>query len=475
MTAGSFVSGAREILPSAPEELPKDLLKVLLFTAALPSPPLPLARLNATRDALRTRLYSAVEVAPAVPVITEVIPPPPPETDAPANTVAAAPLITGDPVIAPDPIQNGPPDNRPIVPGIIILTAPNKSRAKSQDKSASNQTASKTTTYVVPVAPIPTLNGGGSATPSRLYQSWAQRFKDAQFNYRAAGAGVSLKELRQGQIDFSGTDSFLPETQNSHTRSGDANAPFLHFPSAVNAVVLVYNVPGIYDGLRLTPELLAGIYMGEIRYWNDFRITALNPRATVPPTGIILVNRSDSSATTLTFTDYLSKISPVWKGRVGASASVTWPITGLSASSDEGVAALVHDTPYSLGYVDLAGAATSDLQHAALRNHAGHFVFAQPGNVSAAASSSIRTDGVIADFRKSITDAPGDQAYPIASLTYLLVPRTISDAQKRMAMSGFLKWMLTEGQKQTMNFQFAPLPSEFVANEQQQIFLIRNQ
>ncbi len=469
VTGGTFVSGTREILPASAEELPKDLLKAFLFTAALPSPPLPLVRLTATRDVLRTRLYSPIDVtpvAPAVPMITERARPPV-ESDAPPVVADVAP-ISAEPVIAPDPAA--PVSNAPIVPGIIVVTGndPFAKKKKASTKNTSS-TTSTSTTYVVPVAPrYGFLNGAGATGPAPLYQNWFQQFKEAQINYQSVGAGAGLKQLRQGLIDFAALDMPVIDAKP------DSRFPLQHFPTAVTGVALIYNVPGIYDGLRLTPELLAGIYLGEIRYWNDARILAVNPRASVPPVGIVVVNHSESGAATFTWTDYLSKISPTWKAKVGASASVTWPITGLMAAASEGVAELVHQTPYSIGYVDFAWASKNHALTVAIKNHAGLFVSPHQSSITAAASATIAPLGPNAALSTTITNAPGEDSYPVASFTYLLVPQRIDDPNKRAALSDFLEWMVADGQKENTNYDFAPLPKEVAAIEKRQAAMIRN-
>ncbi len=187
----------------------------------------------------------------------------------------------------------------------------------------------------------------------------------------------------------------------------------------------------------------------------------------------MLINRTDESATTYTWTDYLSKISPAWKAKVGAAKSVTWPVSGLVATGNEGVAGLVHDTPYSLGFVDFAWARKNGVRSAAVRNRAGAFVVAQVGSITAAAESAAST--VTSDFRMSITDAPGNNSYPIAAFTYVLAPQRMEDPHKRSALSDFLKWMLTDGQKEVAGFELAPLPQNVVANEARLISLIKGQ
>ena len=383
-----------------------------------------MARLNVTREPLRTKLFSALEVQPDVRPITKAIPPPPPPSDAPPVVADVAPLHA-DPIIAPDP---------PTPTGPLVTVVPGIIAVKQRDRFRN-------------MAGSVLLSGAGAVAAAPLYQNWFQHFKEARIDYQNAGVGV--KELSEGKLDFVGADSPA------------ADSKLLPFPAAVSAVVPIYNVPGIYDGLKLTPELLAGIYLGEIRYWNDSRIRAVNPRASVPPTPIILVHRSDASASTVTLTDYLSKVSPAWKSRYGVSASPKWPFGSLAGQGDEGVAAIVHETPYSLGYLDFAWASRNNVPFGAVKNRAGHFVHPTLESLTSAAARS--------DVLGSITDAPGEGSYPMAAFTYILVPRSIDNPGKRAAMLGFLRWMMTDGQSETANFQYAPLPPEVVMLERQQL------
>jgi phosphate transport system substrate-binding protein len=227
--------------------------------------------------------------------------------------------------------------------------------------------------------------------------------------------------------------------------------------------------------LRLTPEVLTGIYLGEIRYWSDPKILAVNPRlrASLIPANITLVTRAESSATSFTLIDYLSRVSSIWKTRVATNTTITWPVSGLNAADNEGVADIVRRTPYSIGYLDYAWSVQNKIPSAAVQNRDGHFVVAQTKSLSAAAESAAESDGANADFRESITNAPGEYSYPITSFTYLLVPQKIEDSRKRAALSGFLTWMLTEGQRETASFQYEPLPSGVVAREKRRISLIK--
>ncbi|HEY3837492.1 MAG TPA: DUF6600 domain-containing protein [Bryobacteraceae bacterium] len=448
-TGGAFTSGVREILPGAPEDLPKDLLKAFLFTAALPSPALPVTRLNAARDTLRSRTYSALEVMPEVARPVTQAMPPPVESDAAPLVAEVAPLPS-QPVIAPDnDVPTGPP--APIVPGIVVVTRRDKSASGRSTTASSKPAGAKasSTVYATPVIPI-VLNGSGVEGPSALYKHWFEQFREAQITYQANGTGT-LRDLRRGQIDFAGVDT-PPVTDGPGGRS-----QLRYFPAAVSGVAAIFNVPGVSE-LKLTPELLAGIYLGEIRYWNDVRMTAVNPRAGLPPAQIILVNEQDGGAATHAWSDYLSKVSPAWKARAGREGSPGWMAGGLSAKGSDGVAERVRNTPFSLGYVDLWNAGKSGAHMAELRNRDGHFVRAEASTLTAAAVG-VREGG------ETITDARGSEAYPVAYLNYLVVTQEPGIFQKRSAMADFLSWMIGDGQKQVAGFGFGPLPSQVVGWE----------
>jgi phosphate transport system substrate-binding protein len=228
-------------------------------------------------------------------------------------------------------------------------------------------------------------------------------------------------------------------------------------------------VPEVKSALKLTPEAVAGIYLGEIRKWNDPKIKSTNGGVNLPDKDIQVVHRSDGSGTSFVFTDYLSKVSSDWKSKVGANDSVQWPI-GLGGKGNDGVAGLVKQTPYSIGYVELFYALQNKMAFADLKNASGKFVTPSLEGVTAAAANSKEMPE---DFRVSITNAPGDKSYPISTFTWLLIPKEIQDATKREAIKGFLAWMLTSGQKDAPSLSYAPLPKSVVAKEQKQIALIK--
>jgi phosphate transport system substrate-binding protein len=245
----------------------------------------------------------------------------------------------------------------------------------------------------------------------------------------------------------------------------------LHFPTVLGAVVPVYNIPGVPTDLKLTQDALAGIFLGDVKKWNDPRIAGENKGVKLPAEDIITVHRSDGSGTTFIWTEYLGKISSTWKSKVGANSSVSWPVSGLAGKGNEGVAGMVKQTPNSIGYVELVYAAKNNMSVAQVRNKAGKYVKASVESVTAAAAAA--ASQIPADFRVSITDPPGADAYPISSFTYLLIPSKIDDGAKKKALVDFLGWMLTTGQKDAPQLDYAPLPASIVAKEKAQIAAIK--
>jgi phosphate transport system substrate-binding protein len=243
--------------------------------------------------------------------------------------------------------------------------------------------------------------------------------------------------------------------------------PALHFPTVLGAVVLTYNIPGVAGDLKLTPDVIAGIFLGDIKKWNDPKIASANAGVKLPDAGIEVVHRSDASGTSFIFTDYLAKVSPDWKTKVGANSAVSWPL-GLGGKGNEGVTGLVKQTPNSIGYVELTFAVQQKMPYAVVKNASGKFVKASFDSVTAAAAAA---KDMPDDFRVSITNGMGDNVYPISSFTWMLIPTQIQDPAKKKAITEFLAWMLTTGQKDCVGLSFAPLPKSVVAKEQKQIAL----
>jgi phosphate transport system substrate-binding protein len=317
-----------------------------------------------------------------------------------------------------------------------------------------------------------TINGAGATFPNPIYQQWFGEFKmahpDVSINYQSLGSGAGIRQLTEGTVDFGASD--LPMTDDQMKAMVDAKKPRpLHFPTVLGAVVLTYNIPGVTGDLNLTPEAIAGIYLGDVKKWNDPKIVSANPGVKLPGNDIEVVHRSDGSGTTFIFTDYLSKISPSWKTKVGANASVSWPL-GLGGKGNEGVTGLVKQTPNSIGYVELIYAVQQKMPFAIVKNASGKFVKPSFASVTAAAAAA---KDMPDDFRVSITNEMGAAVYPISSFTWLLIPSEIKDPAKKKAITEFLAWMLTTGQKDCEGLSYAPLPKAVVAKEQKQIAMIK--
>lgn len=313
------------------------------------------------------------------------------------------------------------------------------------------------------------INAAGATFPYPIYGKWFDEFTkvdpDAQINYQSIGSGGGIRQFTEGTVDFGASDMPMTDEQISKSKYKP-----LHFPSVLGGLVPTYNIPGVAQELKFTPAALVGIYLKKITKWNDPELVKANPGVKLPSTDIFVVHRSDGSGTTFVWTDYLSKVSPEWKSKVGANTSVKWPV-GIGGKGNEGVAGIVKQTPNSIGYVELIYALQSKMSYGFVQNSAGVFLKADLASVTAAAAGAAKN--MPADFRVSITNAPGKDAYPIASFTWLLIPSKIEDAAKKKAIVTFLNWMLADGQKYAGSLGYAPLPKEVVAKEQKQIALIK--
>ena len=313
-----------------------------------------------------------------------------------------------------------------------------------------------------------TINGAGATFPNPIYQQWFGEFKmahpDVSINYQSLGSGAGVRQIIEGTVDFGASDMPMTDEQLKQMKIKP-----LHFPTVLGADVLAYNVPGVTGDLNLTPEVIAGIFLGQIKKWNDPMIASTNPGVKLPANDIEVVHRSDGSGTTFVFTDYLSKVSPEWKMKVGANSSVSWPV-GLGGKGNEGVAGLIKQTPNTIGYVELIFAVQQKMPYANVKNASGKFVKASFDSVTAAAAAAKNMPD---DFRVSITNGTGPGVYPISSFTWLLIPTEIKDPAKRKAITDFLSWMLTTGQKDAVGLSYAPLPKAVVAKVQKQIALIK--
>jgi phosphate transport system substrate-binding protein len=321
------------------------------------------------------------------------------------------------------------------------------------------------------IASAQKINAAGATFPAAIYQKWFEEYhklhSGTEINYQSIGSGGGIAQLTGGTVDFGASDMPMTDDQLSKLK-----VKAFHFPSVLGAVVPTYNGPGVAADLKFTPETLAGIFLGTIAKWNDPRLAKDNPGVKFPNEDIQVIHRSDGSGTTFVWTDYLSKVSPEWKSKVGANTSVSWPV-GLGGRGNEGVAGLLKQTPYSIGYVELVWAAQNKLTIGLVKNASGNFVKASVESVTEAAAGAAKE--IPADFRISITNAPGKQAFPISSFTYLLIPSQIPDAAKGDAIKGFLQWMLADGQKYAAGLFYAPLPKEIVAKEMKQISQVNAQ
>ena len=309
------------------------------------------------------------------------------------------------------------------------------------------------------------INGAGATFPYPIYSKWFDEYHkahpDIEINYQSIGSGGGIRQLLSGTVDFGASDGPMTDEQ-----LGQARIKVLHFPTVLGAAVPTYNIPGVSAELKFTPAALAGIFLGKITKWNDAELTKTNPGVSLPGNDIVVVHRSEGSGTTYIWTDYLSKVSEEWKTKVGKNASVNWPV-GLGGKGNEVVAGLIKNTPNSMGYVELIYAIQNHIAYGRVQNVAGNFVKADLASVTEAAAGASKE--MPDDFRVSITNAPGKNAYPISSFTWLLIPSKIDDARKKQALTEFLHWMMTDGQKYCEPLAYAPLPKAVVAKEEKAI------
>lgn len=306
------------------------------------------------------------------------------------------------------------------------------------------------------------LKAAGATFPAPLYQAWIESFRQyhpgIQITYNGIGTVAGIQQLHDNKITFAASDVPLSDAQIAAMP-----VKVLQFATVIGAVVPIYNLPPSSQDIRFTPEILAAIYLGKIRNWNDPAIRAINRGVTLPDAGIVVVHRADGSGTTFAWTDFLSKTNGEWKSAVGSGTTVNW-LTGRGAQGNDGVAALVNQTPNSIGYAELSFAIQRQLSYGAVRNAAGNFTQANLITL-AAASTSTRGDGPLA----SLINAPGKDAYPIATFTWLLVPESFPDPATKSAVAEFLDWILTSGQKECSALAYNPLPKEIIARELEQL------
>lgn len=299
------------------------------------------------------------------------------------------------------------------------------------------------------------MNGAGATFPYPLYSKWFYEYSNAnpgvRFNYQSIGSGGGIKQITAGTVDFGATDAPMSDAEM-------AKLPgvILHIPTAMGAVVVVYNLDKVEAGMKLTPDILAGIFLGKITRWNDPKIAELNRTVTLPNADIVVAHRSDGSGTTDIFTNYLVTVNTEWRARVGHGKAVNWPV-GIGGKGNEGVAGVVKQTPGAIGYVELAYARQNRMKVASLRNRDGHFVAPTLAATSAAAAAMAKS--IPADFRVSLVDAPGKGSWPISGLTWILVYKEQKDPARGKAMVQFLKWAIKDGQKMEAALDYAPLPN----------------
>jgi len=317
------------------------------------------------------------------------------------------------------------------------------------------------TMEVWPSAQAVRINGAGATFPNPIYQKWFSEYKklhaNIEINYQSQGSGAGIQQLTKQTVFFGATDGPMTSVQLKN-----APGPVMHLPTVIGAVVPVYNLPNLKAGLNFSGPVLADIFLGKITKWNDPVIAKLNPAVTLPATDVTVAHRADGSGTTFVWVDYLARVSPEWQTRVGVAHSVNWP-TGVGGRGNEGVAALVKQTPGAIGYVELVYALQNRIAYGAVQNAAGESVKASIPAVTAAASEAVKA--MPADFRVSITNAPGKGVYPISSFTWILLYEDAKDKARAKTMVEFMKWALTDGQKFAPELGYAPLPESVVKLE----------
>jgi phosphate transport system substrate-binding protein len=300
------------------------------------------------------------------------------------------------------------------------------------------------------------LTGAGATFPYPLYSKWFSSYANktgVKINYQSIGSGGGIRQLSEQTVDFGATDAPMTDAELAKAKGG----PVMHIPTVLGAVAVTYNLPEVTRPLKLSGDVVASIFQGQITKWNDARIAALNPGVALPATDVLVVHRSDGSGTSYVFTDYLSSVSPAWAAKPGKGKEVQWP-AGLGAKGNEGVAGQVKQTPGAIGYVELAYATQNKLATANLRNAAGEFVAPSIASATAAAAGAAGKLPATTDYRVSIVNANGKGAYPISSFTWIIAYQKQSDAAKGKKLVDFLRWALTDGQALAGPLDYAPLP-----------------
>jgi len=306
------------------------------------------------------------------------------------------------------------------------------------------------------------MTGAGGTFPNPIYQRWFAEYAmvdpGVQINYQSVGSGAGIRQVSQGTVDFGASDGPMTDKQLADAAANKVH--LLEIPTVLGGVVPSYNIPGTTAELKFAPEVIADIYLGKITKWNDPRLAKDNPGVKLPDQTILPVYRSDGSGTNYIFTDFLSKVSPEFKTKIGCSTSVQWP-TGVGGKGNEGVAGTIRNTPYSFGYVELMYAVQNHMLYGLVKNAAGNWAKASTETVSDAAAGA--ADSMPADYRVSITNAPGASSYPIASFTWLLIPVPMDSPANGKVMHAFLEWMLDHGESEAASMTYAPLPPAVIA------------
>lgn len=334
----------------------------------------------------------------------------------------------------------------------VLLAACGGEKSKSSDTTGSAAPATQSTSGSVD------LTGAGATFPYPIYSRWFSDYATktgVKINYQSIGSGGGIRQMSEQTVDFGASDAPMSDDEMSKAKGG----AILHFPTVIGAVAVTYNLPDVKSSIKMTGDVLADIFAGKIKKWNDPKLAALNTGMQLPDQDIIVVHRSDGSGTTYIFTDYLSSVSTAWKASPGKGKEVSWPV-GLGGKGNEGVAGQLKQTPGSIGYVELAYAKQNNLPVASLKNAAGEYVEPSVEGATAAAAGAVAALPATTDYRVSIVNAPGKGAYPISSFTWLLVYQNQPDATKGKKLLDFMKWAFTEGENTAPSLDYAPLPKE---------------
>ncbi len=339
--------------------------------------------------------------------------------------------------------------------GLVSVVACGGSDTKGTSDSAAASSAPASTSAGVD------LTGAGATFPYPIYSKWISDYSakaGIKINYQAIGSGGGIRQLQEGTVDFGASDAPMTDEEMAKAKGG----PILHIPTVLGAVVLTYNIPDLAQPLNLSGEIIADIFLGKITKWNDSRLAALNPGAKLPARDLLVVHRSEGSGTTYIFSDYLTAVSPAWEAGPGKGKELKWPV-GLGGRGNDGVAGQIKQTPGTIGYVELAYANQNKLPVAKVKNAAGQFVAPAIASITAAAASAAEKLPPTTDYRVSIVNAPGAEAYPISSFTWLLVYQRQTDPTKSKKLVDFMKWALTEGERSAAALDYAPLPASLGA------------